>query len=82
VFGVIFGEAALMLSLGRWLRGRLGPAPPVLAALAGLLALVDVGLVPVLGWLVLAVVAVTSLGLAVLTRGGSPLGWSLDELNW
>lgn len=81
-FGVIFGEAALMLSWGRWLRGRLGPAPPLLSATAGLLLVIDVGLVPVLGWLVLAVIAVTSLGLAVLTRVGSPLGWSLDELNW
>jgi len=71
-----------VLASGRWLRVRLGPAPPVLAALAGVLVLIDAGLVPVAGWLFLAVIAVISLGLAVLTRVGSPTGWSLDELNW
>jgi hypothetical protein len=81
-FGVVFGEAALVLAFGRWLQARLGPAPPLVAVLAGLLVLVDVGLVPVAGWLSLVVVAVTSLGLAVLTRVGSPAGWSLEELNW
>ena len=79
---VVFGEAAMVLAFGRWLRGPLGPAPPLVGALAGLLALVDVGLVPVLGWVFLVVVAVMSLGLAVLTRMGSPAGWSFDELNW
>jgi hypothetical protein len=80
--GIAFGEAALVLAFARWLRARLGPAPPLLAALAGVLVLVDVGLVPVAGWLLLVVVAVVSLGLAVLTRAGSPSGWSLEELNW
>ena len=80
--GVVFGEAALVLAFGRWLRARLGPAPPLLAVLAGLLVVVDVGLVPVVGWLFLVVVAVIALGLAVLTRVGSPTGWSLEELNW
>ena len=50
--------------------------------ISGLLLLVDVGLVPVIGWLFLVVVAVMSLGLTVLTRMGSPSGWSFDELNW
>lgn len=80
--GVVFGEAALVLAFGRWLRARLGPAPPLFAVLAGLLVLIDVGLVPVVGWVLLVVVAVISLGLAVLTRMGSAAGWSLDELNW
>jgi hypothetical protein len=79
---VVFGVAALVLAFGRWLRGPLGPAPPLVGALAGLLAMVDVSLVPVLGWVFLVVVAVMSLGLAVLTRMGSPAGWSFDELNW
>jgi hypothetical protein len=81
-FGVVFGEAALVLAFGRWLRVRLGSAPPLVGILAGLLVLVDLGLVPVVGWVFLVVVALTSLGLAVLTRMGSPAGWSLDELNW
>jgi hypothetical protein len=80
--GAIFGGAAIFLSLGRALRLWLGPVPPLLATLAGLLVVIDVSLVPVLGWLILAVVTVVSLGLAVLTRMGSSLGWSLDELNW
>jgi hypothetical protein len=79
---VFLGEAALVLALGRWLRMLIGPAPPLLGALAGLLVLVDVGLVPVVGWLFLVVVAVMSLGLTVLTRMGSPAGWSFEELNW
>jgi hypothetical protein len=79
---VVFGVAALALAFGRWLRDLVGPAPPLVGALAGLLVLVDVGLVPVLGWLFLVVVAVMSLGLSVLTRMGSPTGWSFEELNW
>ena len=81
-FGIVFGAAALVLAFGRWLRTRLGPAPTLVGALAGLLVLVDLGLVPVAGPVFLVVVAVTSLGLAVLTRVGSPAGWSLEELNW
>lgn len=81
LLGAVFGVAGLALAAGGWLRGRLGSAPPLVAALAGLLVLFDASLVPVAGWFVLAVVAVTSLGLAVLTRLGSPSGWSLDELN-
>jgi len=81
LLGGVFGVAALALAAGRWLRARLGPAPPLLAALAAILVLLDVSLVPVAGWLVLAAAAVTSLGLAVLTRVGSATGWSLDELN-
>jgi len=46
-----------------------------------LLVLVDVGLVPVAVWVVVAVIAVTALGRSVLPRAGSPTGWSLDELN-
>jgi hypothetical protein len=80
--GILFGEAALVLAIGRWLRARLGPAPPLIAAGAALLIVLDVGLVPIVGWLFLVVVAVTSLGLAVLTRLGSQTGWSLEELNW
>jgi hypothetical protein len=80
--GVLFGESAIVLALGRWLTSRLGPAPLPLAAAAGLLLVLDIGLVPIAGWLFLAAVSVTSLGLAVLTRMGSPIGWSLEELNW
>lgn len=79
---ILFGEAALVLAFGRWLRTPLGPAPPLVGALAALLVLVDLALVPGLGLVFLVVVAVMSLGLAVLTRMGSPSGWSFEELNW
>ncbi len=80
--GVFFGVSALALAFGRWLRARLGPAPALAGALAGLLVVIDLGLVPFAGWLFLAVVALASLGLSVLTRVGSPAGWSFEELNW
>jgi hypothetical protein len=80
--GVVFGVSALVLAFGRWLRARLGPAPAVAGVLAGLLVLIDAGLVPVAGWLFLVVVALASLGLSVLTRVGSSAGWSFEELNW
>lgn len=80
--GVVFGVSALALAFGRWLRARLGPAPALAGVLAGLLVLIDVGLVPFAGWLFLVVVALASLGLSVLTRVGSSTGWSFEELNW
>jgi hypothetical protein len=79
--GTLFGIAALALALGRWLRLSLGPALPLVTALAALLVFLDVGLIPIAGWVLSALVAVTGLGLAVLTRIGSPAGWSLEELN-
>ncbi len=82
LLGALFGLAAMSLWAARVLRDRLGPAPPLLAALAALLVLFDVSLVPIAGWVVLGVVAVTSLGLSVLTRVGSSVGWSLEELNF
>jgi hypothetical protein len=80
--GALVGLAALALAGGRRLSTRLGPAPPLVAALAALLVLLDVSLVPVLGWVVLGLVGVTGLGVSVLTRLGSQAGWSLEELNW
>jgi hypothetical protein len=59
-----------------------GEVHPLLAALAGALVLVDVALVPVAGWIALAAIAVIALGVAVVTRLGSPGGWSLEELDW
>lgn len=80
--GALFGMSVLALALGRRLQLRLGRAPALLSALAGLLLFFDVALVPILGWVLLAVLAVTGLGLTVLTRLGSSSGWGLDELNW
>jgi hypothetical protein len=82
LIGVIFGAGGLALAFGRWLRTRLGDVHPLIAALAAALVLIDVALVPVAGWIALAAVAVTALGVAVVTRLGSPGGWSLEELDW
>jgi hypothetical protein len=77
----IFGLAGVSLALGRWLRAHLGPVPPLLAAGTAMLVFVDAGLVPLVGWLVFGGVTVVALGLAVLTRLGSPAGWSIEELD-
>lgn len=81
VAGVIFGLAALAAAAGRWLRRRLGEVDPLLAALAAILALYDLALVPVLGWVAMGAVVLAALGLAVITRLGSERGWSLEELR-
>jgi hypothetical protein len=80
--GIVFGAGGLALAFGRWLRARLGEVHPLIAALAAAIVLIDVALVPIAGWIALAVVAVTALGVAVVTRLGSPGGWSLEELDW
>lgn len=80
--GVLFGAAVLALAVGRRLGAWLGPAPVLIPALAGLLFFFDLALVPVLGWLALLVLAVTGLGVAVLTRLGSAVGWGLHDLKW
>jgi hypothetical protein len=80
--GVLFGVAVLALAIGRRVGARLGPAPVLIPALAGLLFFFDLALVPVLGWLALLLVAITGLGVAVLTRLGSAVGWGLHDLKW
>jgi hypothetical protein len=80
--GVLFGVAVLALAVGRSLGARLGPAPVLIPALAGLLFFFDLALVPVLGWLALLMVAISGLGVAVLTRLGSAVGWGLHDLKW
>jgi hypothetical protein len=80
--GIVFGAAGLALAFGRWLRDRVGQVHPLIAAFAAVLFMFDVALVPVAGWIALAVAAVAALGVAVVTRLGSPAGWSLEELDW
>ena len=76
------GLAWVGLWVGRRLRSRAGPAHPLLAGLAGALVIYDIALVPIVGWIVFLALAVTGLGLVVITRFGSSWGWSLEELNW
>jgi len=78
----VFGLACLGLYTGRRLARRLGGVHPLLAALAGILLILDAALVPYLGWLFAAAAALVWLGLAAMTRFGSPRGWSLEELRW
>lgn len=82
LLAIVFGAGGLALAFGGWLRARLGDVHPLIAALGAVLAVYDVALVPVAGWFALAAVALTALGIAVVTRLGSPGGWSLEELDW
>jgi hypothetical protein len=80
----LFGIACLGLAAGRFLqrRMRLGPAHPLLAALAGALLVFDLAVIPYAGAIALALVAIAGLGLAVVTRFGSESGWSFRDLEW
>lgn len=82
VAAVIFGLAALGVFAGRRLQSALGAAPPLLVGLVGVLLVVDLALIPLVGWVFAGVAAVAALGLSVVTRFGSPDGWSLDALTW
>jgi hypothetical protein len=80
----LFGVACISLGFGRFLQRRLGlgPAHPLLAALAGALVVFDLAVLPYMGAVALAAVAIGGLGLAVVTRFGSDTGWSFRDLDW
>ena len=80
----LFGIACIALALGRLLqrRLRLGPAHPLVAAVAGALVVFDLAVIPYLGAVALAAVAIAGLGLAAVTRFGSETGWSFEGLDW
>jgi len=80
----LFGIAAIALALGRLLQRRLhlGPAHPLVAAVAGALVVFDLAVIPYLGAVALAAVAIAGLGLAAVTRFGSETGWSFGDLDW
>jgi hypothetical protein len=84
LLAALFGIACVALWLGRLLERRLplGPAHPLVAALAGALVVFDLVLIPYLGIAALALVAITGLGLAIVTRFGSENGWSFTDLSW
>jgi hypothetical protein len=81
LLGAVFGTASLALALGRALQGMLGRAHPLQAAGAAVLLFFDIAMVPVVGWIGLALLALTALGVAVVTRLGSAQGWSLEDLD-
>jgi hypothetical protein len=80
----LFGVACIGLAFGRFLQRRLalGPAHPLLAALAGALVVFDLAVIPYLGAVALAAVAIGGLGLALVTRFGSEAAWSFRDLDW
>ena len=80
----IFGLACIGLAIGRLLQRRLhmGPAHPMVAAVAGALVVFDLAVIPYLGAIALAGVAIAGLGLAVVSRFGSESGWSFSNLDW
>ncbi len=80
----LFGVACIGLAFGRFLEHRLGlgHAHPLLAALVGALVVFDLALIPYIGAVALAAVAIDGLGLAVVTRFGSEAAWSFRDLDW
>jgi hypothetical protein len=80
----LFGIACISLATGRLLNRKLKltAVHPLIAALAGALVVFDLAVIPYAGVFVLGAFAVAGLGLAVVTRFGSPSGWSFRDLNW
>ncbi len=80
----LFGIACIGLAIGRLLqrRMRMGPAHPLLAALAGALVVFDLAVIPYAGAIALAAIAIAGLGVAVVTRFGSEAGWTFKDLDW
>jgi hypothetical protein len=80
----LFGIACIALAVGRLIQRRLnlGAAHPLIAGLAGVLIVFDLAVVPFVGVLALAAVALAGLGLTVVTRFGSESGWSFGDLSW
>jgi len=84
VAAALFGIACISLATGRLLKSRLKlvPVHPLIAALAGTLVVFDLAVIPYAGVFLLAAFAIAGLGLAVVTRFGSPGAWSFRDLNW
>ncbi len=80
----LFGVACIGLAFGRFLERGLGlaHAHPLLAALAGALVVFDLAVIPYIGAVAIAAVAIGGLGLAVVTRFGSESAWSFRDLDW
>lgn len=80
----LFGIACIAFASGRFLqrRLRLNETHPFVVGLAGSLVIFDLAVIPYAGALALAAVAIAGLGLAVITRFGSDIGWSLGDLDW
>lgn len=80
----LFGVGCISLAIGRLIhdRLRLPDVHPLIAALVGALVVFDFAVIPYAGVIALAAIAMTGLGLAVVTRFGSVGGWSFGDLEW
>lgn len=82
----LLGVVAISLPLGRLIGRRFGLSDqaPLVDLLAGLLVVFIVSLLPFVGVLALAVLAITGFGALVQTRAGSARGWdfSLNEVEY
>jgi len=74
------GLAAISLPLGRAAGRRFGLTPPgpLVDLLAGLLIIFILSLIPLLGTVLLVLLAIVGFGAVVLTRAGSAQGWDFD----
>jgi hypothetical protein len=72
VVAKIFGMAALFLLLGQRLVRSVAPARRPAALAAGFVALGGLSLVPLLGALVWSVASIVAVGVALLSRFGTP----------
>ncbi len=84
IVAALFGIACISLAIGRLLhrRLRLPDVHPLVGALAGALVVFDLAVIPYAGVIAFAALAMTGLGLAVVSRFGSSGGWSFVDLDW
>jgi hypothetical protein len=84
LIAALFGIGCISLALGRLLHRRLGlpDVHPLIASLAGALVVFDLAVIPYAGVIAFAGLAMAGLGLTVITRFGSPGGWSFVDLDW
>ncbi len=80
----IVGLAVVLLVLGTYIMRRFGHNPlvsPPYAVVIGVLLLFPLGLLPIVGWIITFVAAAVGFGALLVTKMGSPEGWSLEVFN-
>ncbi|HET9782381.1 MAG TPA: hypothetical protein VFR33_11455 [Candidatus Dormibacteraeota bacterium] len=80
----LFGVGCIALAIGRLIHERLHlpDVHPLIAALVGALVVFDLAVIPYVGIVAFAAIAMAGLGLTVITRFGSAGGWSFVDLDW
>lgn len=84
LIAALFGVGCISLAIGRLVhhRLRLPEVHPLIAALVGALVVFDLAVIPYVGVVAFAAIAMAGLGLTVITRFGSAGGWSFVDLDW